>query len=159
MTATLAARQRGWLLTALACSLALLGCNSEKMQKTEFGIQQNLFLQSLELVEKAGSQLHSSQLDQTRIDSALAGMDSGLRQAFQVDEAFLARLHEKLPEMYLQRFIKGVEEYRLGVTAASRDQQLQGLDKLTQWSNFWAEEKTGILEKMASMTGLPVIES
>ena len=153
------ARQHTWLLTALACSLALLGCNSEKIQKTEFGIQQNLFLQSLELVEKAGSQLQQSPLDQASIDMALAGMDRGLRQAFQVDERFLAQLHDSLPEMYLQRFVKGVEQYRLGVTAADREQQLQGLDKLTQWASFWSREKSAILQKMARITGLPVIES
>jgi hypothetical protein len=152
-------RHHGWLVTALACSLALWGCGSDKIRKTEFGIQQNLFLQSLELVEKAGSQLQSSQMSQEHIDAALSGMDSGLRQAFQVDERFLAELHKRLPEMYNKRFIKGVEEYRLGVTLSDRQQQLRGLDKLTQWSRFWSREKSGILQKMAAVTGLPVIDS
>ena len=148
-----------WWLTVLACSLALWGCTSEKIEKTEFGIQQNLFLQSLELVEKAGSELQHSQLSQEHIDNALAGMDRGLRQAFQVDGNFLSRLDDRLAKMYTEQFIEGVEQYRLGVTASSREQQLRGLDKLTEWARYWQQEKSDILEKMTQVTGLPVIES
>jgi len=142
-------------LHCLVYCLALTACETEKIQQTKLGIQQNLFLQSLELVESAGTLLQKPGLEAAEIEAAMLQMDQGLKQAFQVDSVFLKRLDPRLPKLYTTTFISGVENYRIGVEASDRSKQLEGLDLLRQWSLFWQEEKPAILGKMAKLTGLP----
>ncbi len=131
----------------------LHACDTEKMQQTRNSIQQNHFLQSLELVESAGSLLQNPQLTQEDIQKAMSQMDEGLKQAFQVEQAFLQKLDARLPKLYRDIFIKGVERYRLGVEASDRDSQIQGLDLLSQWGQFWIAEKPNIQQKLYHING------
>lgn len=137
----------------LACLALLAGCETEKMQQTDFVIQQNLFLQSLELVESAGVILQSPELDKDKIERAMYKMDQGLKQAFKVETSFLKKLDVRLPKLYAETFILGVENYRIGVEASDREKQLQGLELLGDWSKFWIQEKPSIQEKLLSMNG------
>ncbi len=143
-------------LALVLLAVTLTGCETEKIQQTRLGIQQNLFLQSVELVENAGSLLQKPQLQQADIDLAMQQMDEGLRQAYQVEDSFLRMLDPGLQRQYADNFISGVETYRIGVEASSRDQQLQGLDRLGKWARFWSGNKPDIQRKMVAITGLPL---
>jgi len=132
----------------LALAGLLVACESEKMKQTEFSIQQNNFLLSLELVESAGKSLQSPGLLQSEIDAAMVKMDQGLKQAFEVKPEFLKRLDIRLPKLYSGMFIGGIENYRLGVESSDREKQLEGLRLLSQWSKFWSAEKQNIQSKL-----------
>jgi len=132
----------------LAIAALLVACESEKMKQTEFGIQQNKFLLSLELVESAGKTLQAPELLQADIDKAMLNMDKGLKQAFEVNPEFLKRLDIRLPKVYSGMFINGIENYRLGVESSDRGKQLEGLRLLAQWNKFWSAEKQSIQNKL-----------
>ena len=132
----------------LAIASLLVACESEKMTQTQFGLQQNRFLLSLELVESAGKSLQSPELLQAEIDVAMEQMDQGLKQAFEVNPEFLKRLDIRLPKLYSGMFITGIENYRLGVESSDREKQLEGLRLLAQWSQFWSSEKQNIQSKL-----------
>jgi len=141
------------LLVVLPVLLMLQSCDTEKMQQTQNSIQQNHFLQSLELVESAGSILQRPQLTQDDIKKAMQQMDEGLKQAFQVESTFLQKLDARLPKLYNDIFIKGVERYRLGVEASNREAQIEGLELLSQWGKFWLTEKPNIQQKLVNING------
>ena len=129
----------------------LTACNSEKMQETERGMQQNYFLQSLRLIEGGGQTLQRVGVQQSEIDAALQQIDQGMAQAFQVDPDFLQQLDSRLPEVYREWFITGVEKYRLGVESSNRENQLAGLQLLSRWGEFWGEEGASILAKLEAV--------
>ena len=132
----------------LALASQLIACESEKMKQTEFGIQQNKFLLSLELVESAGKVLQAPGVTKAEIDSSMLKMDEGISQAFEVNPEFLKRLDIRLPKLYSTMFIAGIESYRLGVESSDRAKQLEGLRLLAQWSQFWSTEKSNIQDKL-----------
>lgn len=138
-------------VSILLFAVLVTGCETEKMQQTEFVIQQNLFLQSLELVESAGAILQTPNLSKDNIEQAMGKMDQGLKQAFQVEPNFLKKLDVRLPKLYTEIFIVGVENYRLGVEASDREKQLEGLGLLSQWGKFWLQEKPNIQQKLVSL--------
>jgi len=140
-------------LLALLLGLMLSACESEKMQETHLSMQQNYFIQSVELVENAGIILQSAELKQEDIDRAMQQLDKGMQQAFNVERDFLERLDLRLPKHYRELFIPGIEQYRLGVAAADRKQQLQGLELLSRWGQFWLQEQDNIRKKMVQMRG------
>ena len=137
----------------LLLPLLLMACDSEKMQETETGLQQNLFIQSLHLVERAGKILRKADLKDSDVEAALEKMDQGLAQAFQVERDFLKRLDLRLPRFYESRFIAGVEQYRLGVEAGNRQQQIEGLNLLSEWGDFWLQEKSTIMLELEQLNG------
>ena len=140
-------------LTILFAAILLSACETEKLQQTEFVAQQNLFLQSLELVESAGSILQKPGVSKEKIDLAMSKMDRGLEQAFRVDRSFLKKLDVRLPKLFNETFIVGVEQYRIGVESSDRKKQIEGLNLLSQWSKFWLQEKSDIQKKMISLNG------
>ncbi len=133
--------------------LMLVGCDEQTRQETNLGMQQNYFLQSLQMVESAGEILQGADLSSTDIDRALQQMDQGLSQAFQVEREFLKQLDVRLPKLYTELFIPGVEQYRLGVEASDREQQLKGLDLLSRWGEYWLKEKPAIQDRLMSLHG------
>lgn len=146
-------RPQQLLWFSLLAVLLSTGCESEKMQETHFSIQQNRFIQSLELVESAGVTLQNPELTRQDIDRAMLKMDRGLEQAYQVETDFLQKLDVRLPRLYSEIFIKGVEQYRIGVESSDREQQLQGLNLLSQWGKFWYEQKPAIQNKLVELNG------
>jgi hypothetical protein len=139
-----------WLVFVLAL---VAGCEQSKVGETELGIQQNHFIQSLRLVEGAGAVLQQPGVKDADIQKALQQMDQGISQAFQVEDDFLRGLDLRLPKYYQQRFIPGVEQYRLGVESADRQQQLEGLNLLNQWGKFWQQEQANIMQKLQQLNG------
>ncbi len=138
----------------LAWILLLLGaCDDQTRQETNLGMQQNYFMQSLALVESAGETLQGTDLSKPDIDRALQQMDQGLSQAFQVEGEFLKQLDVRLPKLYNELFIPGVEQYRLGVESSDREQQLKGLGLLSRWGEFWLKEKPAIQDRLANLHG------
>jgi hypothetical protein len=131
----------------------LNACESEKIKQTEFSIQQNYFLQSIELVEAAGLKLQAPELKKQDVEQAIQQMDQGLRQAFEVERKFLRKLDLRLPKFYNELFIPGVEQYRLGMETANRQQQLDGLELLSRWGQYWIQEKSNIQQKLVSLNG------
>lgn len=131
----------------------LIGCEQAKKPDTEFSIQQNLFLQSISLVEHAGSLLQNPQVSQADIDKAMLEMDQGLSHAFQVEDQFLSNIDPRLPKFYTRVFIPGVEQYRLGVEAADKQKQLDGLNKLSQWGQFWLPLQPEIHNRLKAING------
>ncbi len=131
----------------------LNACESEKIKQTEFSIQQNYFLQSIELVEAAGLKLQAPELKKLDVEQAVQQMDQGLMQAFEVERKFLRKLDLRLPKFYNELFISGVEQYRLGMETANRQQQLDGLELLSRWGQYWIQEKSNIQQKLMSLNG------
>ena len=132
----------------LVISSLLLACESEKAQETEFVRQQNYFLQAVELVESAGQMLQSNTLNPQEIQQAMQRLDQGLQKAYEVRRDFLKRVDVRLPKLFPELFIKGVETYRIGVEGSDRAQQLEGLRLIRQWSQFWRSESKVLLGKL-----------
>jgi len=131
--------------------LWLSGCQEDRIESTEQAIQQNYFLQSLSLVESAGQLLMRPDLTDDDITRAMQRMDLGLEQARKVEDGFLKKLEPRLAREYREKFIQGVEEYRLGVEASDRERQLQGLGRLGQWGEYWNRIKPEVLAKLERM--------
>jgi hypothetical protein len=112
------------------------------------GSQQYYFLEALEQVEAGGRQLQTPDLSQDALIQALAMLDQGLKLAFEVEREFLDRLDLRLGKNFQRYFIKGVENYRLGIEAGDAAQQREGLRLLTQWSEFWNAERDAILARL-----------
>ena len=129
------------LLLLCACS------ESDEVVKVS-ETQKYYLLESLNLVEQAGRALQDSELTQSKIKQALETMDRGLKLAFEVETGFLDSLDVRLGKNYQRYFVKGVENYRLGIEAADQAQQQLGLDQLGQWAGFWAVEQTAIKAKL-----------
>ena len=106
--------------------------------------QKYYFLESLKQVEAGGRQLQSSALQQVELEQALAMLDQGLKLAFQVERKFLDNLDLRLGKNFDRYFIKGVENYRVGIEAGDEAQQRQGLKLLARWSEFWNAERQAI---------------
>ena len=136
----------------LAVASLLFACDSEKIKQTEFSLQQNKFLLSLELVESAGKMLQVPGIKQAEIDNALLKMDQGIELAFEVNPEFLKRLDIRLPKLYSEMFISGIQNYRLGVESSNREKQLEGLRLLSLWSRFWLAEKRNIQDKLIGLS-------
>ena len=139
-----------WALV-IAVLLWLSGCQDDRIESAEQAIQQNYFLQSLSLVESAGQLLMRPDLSQQDIDRAMQRMDLGLEQARKVEDDFLKQLEPRLAREFDEKFIRGVEEYRLGAEAADRERQLQGLGRLGQWGAYWKPVKPEVLRKLEAM--------
>ena len=128
--------------------VALLACSSQDDQRAR--TQSYFFLESLKQVDAGGRQLQNRALDEAGIDQALTTLDEGLKLAFQVERSFLDELDLRLGKNYERFFIKGVENYRLGIEAGDQQQQLDGLRLLQQWADFWSEARAGVQEKLPS---------
>ena len=130
----------GLLLTLWACSQA------DQYAKN----QAYFFLESLKQVDTGGQQLQNPELDEASLQRALSLLDEGLQYAFQVERPFLDELDLRLGKNYQRYFIKGVENYRLGIEAGDQEQQVEGLRLLQQWAAFWGEAGNAIRSKLPS---------
>ena len=140
---------RQYLLVWMVAVLLLLSACTESNESREVSETQRYYLlESLNLVEQAGLVLQSSDLSETKIRQALETMDRGLKLAFQVETEFLDNLDVRLGKNYQRYFVKGVENYRLGIEAADQVQQQQGLEQLRQWAEFWSSEQSAIKAKL-----------
>ena len=110
--------------------------------------QQYFFLEALQQVETGGKQLQVADLSQEALLEALAMLDQGLKYAFEVKRDFLDQLDLRLGKNFQRYFIKGVENYRLGIEAGDVAQQREGLQLLAQWGEFWNLERDTILVKL-----------
>lgn len=137
---------KGLLLLMLGS--LLFACDSQKAAESEFVRQQNYFLQAVELVESAGRLLQQNNLTEQEIQQSMQKLDAGLKKAYAVRKDFLARLDVRLPKLFPELFIKGVETYRIGVEASDRAQQLEGLRLISRWSQFWRSESQTILGQL-----------
>lgn len=138
-------RPRSILLSCLLLSI-LAACTSHEDEN--FESQKFYFLESLKLVGTGGRQLQSAELDQATLTRSLATLDEGLKLAFQVERQFLDKLDLRLGKNYQRYFIKGVENYRLGIEAGDKAQQVRGLKLLQQWAAFWKAEQTAIQDRL-----------
>lgn len=139
------------LFFILVFVVGLTACETEKVQQTHLVGQQNHFLQSIALVEEAGAILQAPTLDNPLIQTAMNKMDQGIENAFAVETGFLDQLDPLLARYYRDKFIGGVEQYRLGVESTDRDLQLKGLQLLSQWGEFWNRKREPIKEKIESL--------
>ena len=136
-----------WFLQRLLLVLVLaqlLGCTSAEDPLISEQ-QAYYFVESLKQVEAGGQRLQSISLDETGLETALTMLDQGLKLAFQVERDALDQLDLRLGKNYQRYFIEGVENYRLGIEAGDRDQQLRGLKLLARWGEFWALERDAIM--------------
>ena len=137
-------KRYGWRLLLVLLMAQLAACSSD----TDAPISETqayYFLESLKQVESGGSQLQSGNLDEAGLLVALDTLDQGLKLAFQVERDALDRLDLRLGKNYQRYFIEGVENYRLGIEAGDREQQLKGLKLLARWREFWVQERDTIL--------------
>jgi hypothetical protein len=110
--------------------------------------QQYYFLEALQQVETGGRQLQTADLSEEDLLQALAMLDQGLKLAFEVKREFLDQLDLRLGKNFQRYFIKGVENYRLGIEAGDAAQQREGLQLLAQWGEFWNLERERILAQL-----------
>jgi len=136
-----------WMVAVL---LLLTACSESDQASKVSETQKYYFLESLNLVEQAGRALQGSDLTEASIRQALETMDRGLKLAFQVETGFLDNLDVRLGKNYQRYFVKGVENYRLGIEAADQAQQQGGLEQLGQWARFWSAEQSAIKVKLQS---------
>ena len=142
---------RQYLLAWMTAVLLLLSACSESDEVSKVSETQKYYLlESLNLVEQAGRALQAKDLTDASIQQALETMDRGLKLAFQVETGFLDNLDVRLGKNYQRYFVKGVENYRLGIEAADQAQQQQGLKQLGQWAKFWSAEQSAIKVKLQS---------
>ena len=130
------------LLGCLLLSI-LVSCSSSDEEQVSKD-QKYYFLESLKQVEVGGRQLQSTELEQAELEQALTTLDQGLRLAFQVERKFLDALDLRLGKNFERYFIKGVENYRVGIEAGDEAQQRQGLKLLARWAEFWNVERQAI---------------
>jgi hypothetical protein len=138
---------RGVLYASLLAIL-LAGCSGSDDDQT-VGSQKYYFLESLKQVDAGGRQLQSGTLGQQSLTEALAMLDQGLKLAFQVEREFLDKLDLRLGKNYQRYFIKGVENYRIGIEAGDEAQQREGLRLLSRWAEFWQAEQAAIREQLS----------
>lgn len=137
---------RGLIVSGLLAIL-LAACSSsddDRLQRE----QKYYFLESLTQVETGGRRLQSAGLDQQSLQEALAMLDQGLKLAFEVEREFLDQLDLRLGKNYQRYFIKGVENYRIGIEAGDEEQQREGLRLLSQWAQFWQAEQVAIQSRL-----------
>ena len=142
-------KQPGWHRLAQRLLLALLlaqlwACSSNEDPPISTA-QAYYFVESLKQVESGGRQLQSANLDEAGLHAALGMLDQGLKLAFEVERDSLDRLDLRLGKNFQRYFIEGVENYRLGIEAGDKEQQLKGLKLLARWGEFWALERDAIL--------------
>jgi hypothetical protein len=106
--------------------------------------QKYYFLESLRQVEAGGRQLQTPGLEQAELAQALTTLDQGLKLAFQVERKFLDELDLRLGKNFQRYFVKGVENYRVGIEAGDEAQQQEGLKLLARWAEFWHVEREAI---------------
>lgn len=135
----------------LGCLLLgiLAACSSSDEEQVAKD-QKYYFLESLQQVEAGGRQLQSSALQKAELEQALAMLDQGLKLAFQVERKFLDNLDLRLGKNFERYFIKGVENYRVGIEAGDEAQQRQGLKLLARWGEFWNAERQAIEARLNS---------
>ena len=142
-------RQPGWhrsmqrLLLVLLLA-QLLACSSSDDPPISED-QAYYFVESLKQIESGGRQLQSANLDEAGLHAALSMLDQGLKLAFQVERSSLDRLDLRLGKNFQRYFIEGVENYRIGIEAGDKEQQLKGLKLLARWGEFWMLERDTIL--------------
>ena len=129
----------------LPCLLvaAFAGCERDEAPIDPAG-QRYFFLESLKQVEAAGQQLGQPDLSQQQMTAALSMLDDALGLAFQVRRAYLDEFDLRLGKNFERYFVKGVENYRLGIEAGDRQQQIEGIRLLNQWAEFWRAEGDAI---------------
>lgn len=127
--------------------LALVACNGPLFPK-HYEDDRAALLQSLKHIEVAGQILQTPELNEQVVEKALLEMDDGLRQAWQVSDGFLSWVDPTLRLSYHNWLVEGVENYRLGVTAADPEQQQEALKKLLQWQQFWSRNRESLLKRM-----------
>jgi len=136
---------RGALVASLLL-LLLVGCSSDEQQAARD--QKYYFLESLKQVEAGGQRLRSPNPDRESVNEALAMLDQGLRLAFEVKRDFLDGLDLRLGKNFERYFVRGVENYRLGIEAGDEQQQREGLRLLSLWAEFWAAEQEAIRSRL-----------
>ena len=136
------------LLVTAFLIFALSACSSSDEEKVVTDGQKYYFQESLKLVEQAGKNLQRESKTQQDVQQALVTMDEGLKLAFQVRNEFLNHLDARLGKNYQRYFVKGVEDYRLGIEAGDRAQQQSGLRLLSQWADFWTTAQSAINAKL-----------
>ena len=138
---------RGVFLLGLLLSV-LAGCSSSTDEEEFPASQKYYFLESLNQVEDGGRRLQTAGLDRQAVTEALAALDQGLKLAFQVERSFLDRLDLRLGKNFERFFIKGVENYRVGIEAGDDEQQREGLRLLARWAEFWNPEQAAIRARL-----------
>lgn len=129
-------------LILLCMLLGILGACSSSTEDDEISRDQKYyFLESLKQVEAGGRQLQSPDLEQAELVQALTMLDQGLKLAFQVERKFLDELDLRLGKNFQRYFVKGVENYRVGIEAGDEAQQQEGLKLLARWAEFWNAER------------------
>ena len=132
-------------LILLCMLLGILGACSSSTEDDEISRDQKYyFLESLKQVEAGGRQLQSPDLEQAELVQALTMLDQGLKLAFQVERKFLDELDLRLGKNFQRYFVKGVENYRVGIEAGDEAQQQEGLKLLARWAEFWNAEREAI---------------
>lgn len=136
----------------LACLLfgLVVACSSSTEEDEISRDQKYYFLESLKQVEAGGRQLQAPDLEQAELVQALTMLDQGLKLAFQVERKFLDELDLRLGKNFQRYFVKGVENYRVGIEAGDEAQQQEGLKLLARWAEFWHAEREVIEARLNS---------
>ena len=135
--------QQGIIASLLLVILTACSPGDDKTSNS----QQYYFLEAIQQVEVGGRHLQAADSEETLLE-ALAQLDQGLKLAFEVKRDFLDQLDLRLGKNFQRYFIKGVENYRLGIEAGDAALQREGLQLLFKWGEFWEAERDGILSRL-----------
>jgi hypothetical protein len=141
-----------FLINIIGLIALLSACDTTPNKGSISQIQARLFTDSLQQVSDAGRQLQQPLADSLAFESILKKMDEGLGLAYQVEAATLDLLHNDLAKRFNRQFIKGVEEYRIGIEAGDETTQKNGLLLLQQWTSYWQKNRDDIIKTLEDLS-------
>lgn len=127
----------------IVVSILLIACQTEKPKPNDFQAQRGFFLEAVQQAQSAGKILQNKP-DSQQIKQAMAQLDQAMIDGLSVDKTFLQWLDQGLYQSFSAYFLKGIENYRLGVELADQQQQSQGIRQLQQWWNYWSLQQANI---------------
>ncbi len=139
-----------WRFVTGLLVVVLAACSPSSDEQQHAQSQKYYFLEALTQVETGGRQLQGAGSDRQALDEALAKLDQGLDLAFRVEREFLDRHDLRLGKNFERYFIRGVENYRIGIEAGDDAQQREGLRLLARWGEFWGAQQAAIRASLNS---------
>jgi hypothetical protein len=141
-----------FLISFIGLLALLSACDTSPDKPLISQVQAQFFTDSLQQITDAGEQLQQPSADAQTFESILQKMDEGLGLAYQVDVSTLNLLHEDLAKRFNRQFIKGVEEYRIGIEAGDEAIQKNGLFLLQQWTGYWQKNRDVIIKTLKDLS-------
>ena len=138
---------RAWAVVLwLMLGLLLTACQ-QTAKPADFMAQREFFNSAIKQAQQAGTLLQS-QPDAQHIAQAMSQLDQAMVNANSVEPAFLQWLDQGLYQAFSAYFIKGIENYRLGVEGSDQQLQAKGIQQLQHWWSYWQQHQAKIEQQL-----------